>query len=294
MRGSRRGSERGPAARLRDSWAPRWHRCTPQIFHPLGLAPSDGSRPTVVAPWGHGQPSQECGLSRKGTLRWELRCCCRFGPSCPSQVRISCCAGSGRLSRTRDPAAADRSGSLRKNVVRTVARTGGSAFARGVFRYRAIPSTPDYALTGAVTSPYSGAIRAAQISLAPAHPGTHRCRDSGFGPSASAAGRSRYARPQCAVRTSAVRRCNARPTHEGSNAKTLRTVGSSQSRGKSRHSRGMVPITRSQIAFAFELLNGERRIVRPNDQFCTCCRKCARWFERHFCGSQRIPPSGPT
>ena len=43
----------------------------------------------------------------------------------------------------------------------------------------------------------------------------------------------------------------------------------------SRHCRPMVPMTRSEITFAFGLANGERRSVRPNARIdsCRCLEK---------------------
>ena len=62
------------------------------------------------------------------------------------------------------------------------------------------------------------------------------------------------------VRCADARRCSEQPTRAGSSADAPRHSEIIQSK----HSRRIVPITRSQIAFALGLENGERSTARPN------------------------------
>jgi len=65
--------------------------------------------------------------------------------------------------------------------------------------------------------------------------------------------------PQDPMRCGDVRRCNVRPTHAGIERRCASDIGMIQSR----HSRRIVPIRRSQVAFAFGLETGDRKTSRP-------------------------------
>ena len=112
--------------------------------------------------------------------------------------------------------------------------------------------------TGAPASPRRstrGASRPARISRAGAYPASMDVE-------IRASGRTRILREgqiqRDPVRCGDVRRCSEQPTRARSSGDEPRTAGSS-----SPGTRRIVPITRSQIAFALGLENGERSTARP-------------------------------
>jgi len=113
--------------------------------------------------------------------------------------------------------------------------------------------------TGALASPTRstcGASRPARISRARAHPASI---DIEVQPSRFVQILREARVHRVPVHCADARRCSVQPTRAGSSGDATRTVESSQSR----HSRRIVPITRSQIAFALGLEYGERSTPRP-------------------------------
>ena len=119
---------------------------------------------------------------------------------------------------------------------------------------------PPSSFTGMPASPKAstrGASRPARISPARAHPASmdveirasRRVQILRAGPV--------HRNP---VRCADARRCSEQSTRAESNAGAPSDIGIIQSR----HSRRIVPMTRSQIAFALGLENGERSTARPN------------------------------